>query len=178
MQRSNLPRSGAKDDKPSPSSPLSQWNQLKRRIPGAPFAKNKINLRNVGIVVVLLFIIRNFFRNDYRSQELNYIKDLDSVHRYVPKTAEEQQAYVNDRSNNVDRMKRDIAYLLQQVHELRTEVRGGRMMDREADLKRMDHIHMERRKEAEDKYLAEHPGAKLGRTGRLRGEDAGDAKQK
>lgn len=49
-------------------------------------------------------------------------KSDEEIERYVPKTAEEQRQYALDRSNDMTRMKKDIAFLFNQVNDLREKI--------------------------------------------------------
>ena len=52
-------------------------------------------------------------------------KTPEEIERFIPKTVEERRKYVADQSNNLVKMKEDIAFLLNEVHELRELVGGG-----------------------------------------------------
>ena len=115
--------------------------------------------------LVAIFILRNVMRSDYRSEEMSYLKGSgmtdEEIERYIPKTSEERKQYAADRANDLDRMKRDIAYLLNEVSELRGLVKDpGVKGQRDAGLREMDHIHEIKRKAKEEKLLKEHPNFK------------------
>lgn len=69
--------------------------------------------------------------------------------------------YVRERGDDVERMKRDIVYLLNEVHTLRANAREPKAHNslggRESLLKEMDQIHLEKRKNREAQLLKDHP---------------------
>lgn len=67
---------------------------------------------------------------DYRSDVIEELKargktEEEIFERFVPKTLEERRRYVADRGNDLAKMKDDIAFLLNEVHELRAKVDEG-----------------------------------------------------
>jgi hypothetical protein len=126
----------------------------------------RLNLRNLLLFLAAFFVARNFLRNDYRKQEMQYLRDSgfteELIERHIPKTPEERKKYVEDKANDVEKMKKDIAYLLNEVAELKA---GGLTKEHNPDgrketLKVMDHLHAEKRKQKEDRLLKEHPDFK------------------
>mmetsp|Transcript_118838 Transcript_118838/g.177635 ORF Transcript_118838/g.177635 Transcript_118838/m.177635 type:complete len:165 (-) Transcript_118838:183-677(-) len=154
-----MPRLGQGDDPAMPA---------RRRGPSLAFARTgtpKVNLRNVAFAMIGVFILRNILRNDYRSEEMKYLKNSGSAQeqaeRFIPKTPEEHEQYVNDKGNDSERMKHDIAYLLQEVDELKARLRPrGSQAGRDSTLIEMDHIHQEKRKRQEAELLKQHPDFK------------------
>jgi len=123
----------------------------------------KANLRNILLALVAIFILRNLFKHDYRREEMKYIRGNENLSREIekaiPMTEEERFQFINSRAKDVDKLKHDIMYLLNEVHSLRQNARdqkdpGGR---RDSDLKAMDHLHLEKRKAHEEQLLKEHP---------------------
>jgi hypothetical protein len=166
-QQDNMPRLG-QGDEPAMSP--------RRRGPSLAFARTpKVNIRNVALALIGIFILRNILRNDYRSEQIKYLKDSgttqDEIARFIPKTPEERQQYVNDKSNDTERMKKDIAYLLQEVNDLKAHLRPkGSQGGRDSGLLEMDHLHQEKRKLHEEQLLKEHPDFKA--SDRLRKVDS------
>ncbi|MGK3753118.1 MAG: DNA-binding transcriptional MerR regulator [Bacillariaceae sp.] len=137
-------------------------NHFSRTILRSP----KFNLRNALILLTSVFVIRNFLKNDYRRDEIKYLRDSgmneEQIERYIPKTAVERKAYVEERANDLERMKKDIAYLLKEVEELKGGPRHGSSNDngRGDTLKSMDSIHEEKRRIKEEQLLIDHPNFK------------------
>jgi hypothetical protein len=137
-------------------------NHFSRTILRSP----KFNLRNALILLTSVFVIRNFLKNDYRRDEIKYLRDSgmneEQIERYIPKTAVERKAYVEERANDLERMKKDIAYLLKEVEELKCGQRHGSSNDngRGDTLKSMDSIHEEKRRIKEEQLLIDHPNFK------------------
>lgn len=59
------------------------------------------------------------YRKDAQFELLSSGLSKDEVERYIPPTAEERRNYANDQKNDLKKMKQDIAYLLDQVDELK-----------------------------------------------------------
>jgi hypothetical protein len=148
-----------------------------RRGPARAFAPRvlpKPTIKNVLLLLAGLFIARNILRNDYRHEEMKYLKgsgmEQAEIDQYLPKTAEERRQYVADKANDMDRMKKDIAYLLQEVSDIRDLVKdSGGKGQRDTGLLEMDHVHEEKRKLHEEQLLREHPDFKT--SPRIRKED-------
>lgn len=68
-----------------------------------------------------LLVLRNIFNHDYRKEQMQYLRNSgmseEQIDRYVPKTAAEREEY----SAGIERMRKDIAYLLKEVEELKKE---------------------------------------------------------
>jgi hypothetical protein len=138
---------------------------LRRRPQLLKYAKKlpKPNLRNIIIALVVVFILRNLLKNDYRKEEMNYLRDPEMHTKEIEKALSmpeaERQIFINSRGNDVDKLKHDIGYLLNEVHSLRAHARdpNNSINDRASDLKAMDHLHMEKRKAKEEQLLKDHP---------------------
>jgi hypothetical protein len=130
----------------------------------SPRVLPKLTIRNVLLFLAGLFIARNILRNDYRHEEMNHLKESgmeqNEIEKYIPKTAEERRQYVADKGNDMDRMKKDVAYLLQEVSELRGLVKPGVKGQRDTSLLEMDHVHEEKRKLHEEQLLKKNPDFK------------------
>lgn len=104
------------------------------------------------------------------------------IERYIPKTASERKQYVEDRKNDFETMKRDIAYLLSEVSELRATAAKGSAVEGHSGgghagnggggggsggggslLARMDGVHAEKRRQHEEELLKSHPDFKPGK---------------
>eukprot|EP00934_Nitzschia_sp_Nitz4_P003667 Nitzschia sp. Nitz4//scaffold92_size79448//25391//25891//NITZ4_005389-RA/size79448-processed-gene-0.55-mRNA-1//1//CDS//3329560180//3657//frame0 len=127
----------------------------------------KPNLRNILLALAGFFIMRNLLRNDYVKEETGYLMEQFSpseLDKVVLKTAEERDKFVQSRGRDVDRMKQDITYLMNQLHELKHKASGGVELDRsdarEAGLKEMDELHLKKRREREEQLLRDHPDFK------------------
>jgi hypothetical protein len=137
-----------------------------RRGPARAFSPRvlpKLTIRNVLLFLAGLFIARNILRNDYRHEEMKHLKESgmeqNEIEKYIPKTAEERRQYVADKGNDMIRMKKDVAYLLQEVSEIRALVKDPKGQ-RDTTLLEMDHIHEEKRKLHEEQLLKNHPDFK------------------
>lgn len=86
----------------------------------------------------------------------------EEIERYVPKSAGERRKYVDDKRNDFDHMKKDVAFLLQEVHELRGLIKNGKAGGGGVDevLTEMDKIHQAKR-ETREKALGLTPGVDL-----------------
>ncbi len=132
----------------------------------------QFNLRNVFLGLAVLFVLRNFLHNDYRKEEIQYLRDSgmteEQIERYIPKTAAERKKYVEAKANDLEQMKKDIAYLLNEV----SEIKAGRGMadnrqrhgdGRDETLSNMDKVHAEKRRQKEEQLLKDHPNFKPGK---------------
>lgn len=65
------------------------------------FSPANRNLRNVVLGLILVFILRNILRHDYRREEMTYLRESGmtdgQIERYIPKTKSERKEYVEDR---------------------------------------------------------------------------------
>jgi hypothetical protein len=143
-----MPRLGATDESTS----------IRRRDRTLFERFSKLNIRNVALVCIVIFFLRNLLRNDYRSEEMKYLKasgmSQEAIEKYVPKTAVERKQYVASKANDIENMKKDIAFLLQEVHELKGHLKGSAGgIIRDSGLKEMDHVHEEKRKNHEEQLL-------------------------
>jgi hypothetical protein len=94
----------------------------------------------------------------------------EQIERYIPKTPAERKKYVEDKASDVDKMKKDIAYLLNEVAELKAGGLSNHNSDekqqqhppdgRKETLKSMDLLHQKKRREQEEQLLKEHPDFK------------------
>jgi hypothetical protein len=135
----------------------------------------KLNLRNVLIGLVALFVVRNLLFRDYKSEEIKELQatglSAKEIERFVPTTAAERRKYVDSSANDVTRMKKDIAFLLQEVHELKENrggLRGGAVAPEggagaasagDDALKTMDSMHAEKRRKREQESALLDPNA-------------------
>lgn len=71
-------------------------------------------------------IIVQDYRGDVIKELRSRGKTPEEIDRFIPRTAEEQLKYVADERNNNVKMKEDIAFLLNEVHELRELIGAGR----------------------------------------------------
>lgn len=142
---------------------------LRRRPQLAAYVKKlpKPNLRNILLALVAFFIVRNLFKNDYRKEEMKYIRSGEQsgakeIEKAIPMTADEREKFLASRGNDVEKLKHDIHYLLDEIHTLRqrggdAKGGGGGGGGRDTELKIMDHIHLEKRKAHEEELLKQHP---------------------
>ena len=83
------------------------------------------NLRNVLLLLVGAFILRNMFFRDYRSDEISLLRDgglsTEEIERLVPETVKERRQKANDQKEEFLQMKEDVDSLKKQVKAL-TEV--------------------------------------------------------
>eukprot|EP00529_Nitzschia_sp_RCC80_P036719 CAMPEP_0113469434 /NCGR_PEP_ID=MMETSP0014_2-20120614/15899_1 /TAXON_ID=2857 /ORGANISM="Nitzschia sp." /LENGTH=193 /DNA_ID=CAMNT_0000361915 /DNA_START=203 /DNA_END=784 /DNA_ORIENTATION=+ /assembly_acc=CAM_ASM_000159 len=150
------------------------------------FSPSNRNARNVILGLVVFFLLRNILRNDYRAEEKAYLRQSgmtdEQIERYIPKTATERKKYVEDKKNDFEKMKNDIAFLLSEVAELKASSSSshssgadtsrdnidngdGGSVDkshagRGAALSAMDSFHEEKRRQHEEQLLKEHPNFK------------------
>jgi len=80
------------------------------------------------LIVVLTIILRNVLFHDYREDVIETLQasgqlSVEEIDRIVPKTAQERQQYALNEKNDLMQMKHDIAYLLQQVQELKEQIK-------------------------------------------------------
>jgi hypothetical protein len=114
--------------------------------------------------ILVLFVLKNIFFRDYRIEEIAELKahgmSQEDIEAVVPRTAKERRQYVTDTKNDFEKLKRDVAYLMQEVHELRSNVRTtaahGRFGGGEDELfMDIDRIHEEKRRRKEEQQGAE-----------------------
>jgi ribosomal protein S15P/S13E len=145
---------------------VDESTSIRRRDRNPAFGRiPKVNIRNVALLFIGIFILRNLLRNDYRSEEMKYLKDSgmspEEIEKYVPKTAEERRQYVASKQNDMTNMKKDIAFLLQEVNDLKGHLKGTAGGNaRDIGLKEMDHVHEVKRKAHEEQLLKDHPDFK------------------
>jgi hypothetical protein len=120
------------------------------------YRRPRFNTRNVLLLLVITFVVRNIFFRDYRTEQISELTasgmTKEEVELYVPTTAGERRKYVDDKRNDFDHMKKDIAFLLQEVHELRGLVKDGKAGVGGVDevLTEMDKVHEEKRRRREE----------------------------
>lgn len=142
--------------------PKLQLSTLRSKLP-------KFNLRNSMITLVVLFIVRNLLKNDYRKEEMKYLRDpamqAKEIEKAIHGSEQDRYKFLNSRGKDVERLKQDIIYLLGEVKTLRTAARdpNSSMSGRDSDLKEMDKLHMEKRQAREEQLLKEHPDFKPSR---------------
>jgi len=146
----------------------SEGFNLRRRSPQILMAIRtrllpKVTLRNTLLLLVTIFILRNFLKNDYREVELNYLRDpitqAKEIEKAVRGSEEDRFKFLNSRGNDVERLKHDVAYLLKELKTLRAACSSpiNSIAGRDSDLKDMDALHLKKRKEHEAQLLKEHP---------------------
>jgi hypothetical protein len=104
----------------------------------------------------------------------------EQIERYIPKTAAERKKYVEAKTNDLEQMKKDIAFLLNEVTEMKAgwgratnherQDSGGR----DETLVVMDNVHAEKRRQKEEQLLKNHPNFKPSK--RLRDRTKDDTK--
>jgi hypothetical protein len=123
----------------------------------------KVNLRNILIALVTLFILRNFLKKDYQKEEMKYLRDPISqakeLEMAIHGTEDDRFKFLDSRGRDVERLKKDIIYLLKEVKTLRSAARDphSSISGRDSDLKDMDNLHLQKRKEREAQLLKDHP---------------------
>lgn len=129
----------------------------------------RFNIRNVVLGLAVFFILRNFMQNDYRKEEIQYLRDSgmteEQIERYIPKTADERKKFVEGKANDLEQMKKDITFLLNEVSELKlskgTTATHQNLGDgRDETFKDMNRVHAEKRREKEEQLLKENPNFK------------------
>lgn len=135
-------------------------NQLFRIIRSPRF-----NFKNILFALAFFFVIRNLLKNDYRQEEVKYLRDSgmdeEQIERYVPKTVAERKKNKDEREHDLEKMKKDITYLLKEVEELKGGQTSSKYDDgRGKTLKSMDIIHEEKRRKKEEQLLNDHPNFK------------------
>ena len=177
-----MPRLGGGNGHSSPSRGASSAAASLSRF----FSPSNPNGRKFILGLVVFFLLRNILRNDYRAEEKAYLRQSgmtdEQIDRYIPKTAAERKKYVEDKKNDFDQMKKDIAFLLSEVSELKAtstsshssgvdssrdnnDNRDGGIVDkshagRGDALSAMDSFHEEKRRQHEEQLLKEHPNFK------------------
>ena len=125
--------------------------------------------------ILVLFVLKNIFFRDYRIEQVAELKahgmSQEEIDALVPRSAKERRQYVTDTKNDFEKLKRDVAYLMQEVHELRANVRtphsryGGAGGGEDELFMDIDRIHEEKRRRKEAQQ-----GAQKGETlAQLRG---------
>ena len=177
-----MPRLGGGSGHSSPSRGASSAAASLTRF----FSLSNPNGRKFILGLVVFFLLRNILRNDYRAEEKAYLRQSgmtdEQIDRFIPKTAAERKKYVEDKKNDVEQMKKDIAFLLSEVSELKAtstsshskvvdssresnDNTDGGIVDkshagRGAGLLAMDSFHEEKRRQHEEQLLKEHPNFK------------------
>jgi hypothetical protein len=87
----------------------------------------------------------------------------EEIERRIPKTAAERKKYVESKAKDLEQMKKDISYLLNEVSELKTTNHRNHGDGRDETLKTMDQLHSEKRRQKEEQLLQDHPNFKPGK---------------
>jgi hypothetical protein len=180
-----MPRLGSSGT-PSPPRRRRAAQNPCQRLFGNNNSSRPFSPRNVLLFLAAFFVMRNLLRRDYRQEEIQYLRESgmkeEQIHRFIPRTAAEQRKYAQDKTNDVEKMKRDIAYLLNEVAELKTRSMDQQQQqqsqqqqpkqngdevspkqpsqnisEREESLKNMDKIHAEKRQQQEEELLKSNP---------------------
>ena len=129
----------------------------------------KPNLRNILIALIGFFMLRNLLKNDYRREEMKYLREPSLSSRDIEKAIRMSEAerikFINARANDIETLKQDIHYLFKEVATLRAKNAAhdskhggnGGLGARDADLKEMDRLHLEKRKAREEQLMKDHP---------------------
>lgn len=141
-----------------PSGGSGGRNQLFRTLRSSRF-----NVRNALLFLVAFFVLRNLLKNDYRREEIQYLREsgmtVEQIERYIPKIDADQ-----DKNDEFKKMKGDIAYLLKEVEELKVDRRLPKEIPletgRSESLRSIDRMHEEKRKTKEEQLLKDHPNFK------------------
>ena len=123
----------------------------------------KFNWQNAILVLVVFFVLRNLLKNDYRQEEMQYLRNSgmseEQIERYIPKALAERKE-----SGGLEQMKKDIEYLLKEVEELKAARESSKEdvlhAERGETLKSMDQIHQEKRRRNQEQLLKDHPDFK------------------
>ena len=126
----------------------------------------KPNLRNILIALIGFFMLRNLIKNDYRKEEMKYLREpsLSStrdIEKALRMSEAERIKFINTRANDIETLKQDIHYLFKEVAMLRSKTVSKdtkkALSEREEGLKEMDHLHLQKRKEREEQLMKDHP---------------------
>ncbi len=120
----------------------------------------RLNLRNLLLLLIAFFVLRNLLRNDYQKEGIQYLRDSKAeTQQRVPQTA-----LIQGKDEELRKMKEDIAYLLKELEELKTNQASSKHKTsdsgRGASLTSMDELHEEKRKMKEAQLLKENPDFK------------------
>ena len=134
-----------------------------RNYPFRTMRPPRLNSRNVLLLLVAFFVLRNLLRNDYQKEEIQYLRDSgvpeEQIKRYIPKTTAEQ-----GKNDDLQKMKDEIAFLLKEVEELKAgQVSSHHKVSdsgRGESLLSVDRMHEEKRRKKEEQLLKEHPDFK------------------
>lgn len=119
----------------------------------------RLNLRNVLLLLAGLCVLRNLLKNDYRSQEIQYLRESgfseEQIEKHIPGISG------NEKKDELQNMKNDIAYLMKEVEELKTgRKENSSERSRGESLRSMDSIHEKKRRMKEEQLLRDHPDFK------------------
>ena len=126
----------------------------------------KPNLRNILIALIGFFMLRNLLKNDYRREEMKYLREpsLSStrdLEKALRMSEAERIKFVNARANDIETLKQDIHYLFKEVAMLRSKTTAKdtkkALNEREEGLKEMDRLHLQKRQEREEQLMKDHP---------------------
>ena len=83
----------------------------------------------------------------------------EEIQQYIPRTPEEQRIHMENKDNDIVQMKKQIAFLLEEVQELKEKL--DIQQDARAEvLKEMDNLHLQKRKKKEALEDSEFQNAK------------------
>jgi DNA-binding transcriptional MerR regulator len=124
---------------------------------------SRFNMRNVFLLLLTFLVLRNLLQNDYQKEEIKYLRNSgmseEQIQRYIPKTAVE-----HEQDDELENMKRDIAYLLKEVENLKARLRSSEEkaheIERNESLRTIDGMHEEKRRKKEEQLLKDHPNFK------------------
>lgn len=134
-----------------------------RNNPFRNFRSPRLNLRNVLLLLIVVFVMRNLLRNDYREEEIKHLRNSgmtdEQIKRYVPETAVGQTG-----NDELKKMKEEIAYLKKEIEELKASriysEKQNHDSGRGEPLISVDRMHEEKRKRREEQLLRDHPDFK------------------
>mmetsp|Transcript_4567 Transcript_4567/g.5946 ORF Transcript_4567/g.5946 Transcript_4567/m.5946 type:complete len:133 (+) Transcript_4567:134-532(+) len=92
-----------------------------------PDQNNKsIKLIRMVVVFFMIFIIRNMFLKDYRSEEINVLRKSgmtqDQIYQYVPPTTDERVVESRKKLSEYEQLKMDVKILKDEVKMLKDKL--------------------------------------------------------
>jgi hypothetical protein len=113
---------------PRLGTPLHYFNSQNSNHPQAARRRRYEKVAFVALLLVSsFFLLRNWILHDYRAVARHELQGLSmaEMERYVPMTASERREYSAAKTKtDSEQMKRDIAYLMRAVEELKTTRNG------------------------------------------------------
>ena len=117
------------------------------------------------IALIGFFMLRNLFKNDYRREEMKYLREPSLSARDIEKAIRMSEAerirFVDARAKDIETLKQDIHYLFREVATLRAKTAGQdnkkALNERDEDLKEMDRLHLQKRQAREEQLMKDHP---------------------